>query len=267
MHIHLLRHAESIENAVSAARDAVPGYADLKVYVKTALQDATLAEQIRCGDWPTTEMKAIARQVRTVIDDHLCGIAEADYDLSPAGMMQAQAVGLRARSILANVDVVFYSPYLRARRTLAILSKYCPGVHRACQLADERLIEKRTGPVKKDYSSFFALHPAELLRAQSTGSDYWYEYAPPGGESSRQVIERVRSFVDDLFEQYQGAHVLIVAHRVSLLATVAIFEQKTARSDFLQLDTPEQGIDLAGFSTFMVQDRQIMQIRYNQRGD
>lgn len=264
MNIHLLRHAESVENAVSAVRDAVPGYADLKAYIKAALQDATVAEQIQRGVWPAPEMLAIARQVRQVLDARLSRIAEADYDLSPTGVQQARTVGRHVKEMLADVDVVLHSPYLRTRRTLELLAEGCLGVQRARRLADERLLEKRTGPVKKDYISFFTLYPDELVRAQAIGAEYYYDYAPPQGESSRQVIARVRPFVDDLFEHYQGVNLLIVAHRVVLLAIVAIFEQKTARADFLQLDSPAQGIDLAGFSTCRIQHRQIIRVRYNQ---
>ena len=263
MYISLLRHAESEENAVSVARDAVDGYAAMKIYVKAALRDETLDEQVLCGIWPSPDMIAVAKKVKHVIGSLLGERPVSKYELSTAGIRQAHQIGQGLQSELTELDVVFVSPYCRAMQTLAIVGEHCEAVRHARHLSNKRLTEKYTGAIKKDYVSFFVLNPWELVKAQQVGQNYHYAYQPPEGESSQQVIERIRPFVQELLHNYAEQHVLIVAHQVVLLAIVAVLEHKTSQEAFHELDTKPNQFSVGGFSSFHVQDDRIQRTQSN----
>lgn len=239
--IYLLRHAQSLGNVASLARDRVDGYASLKAYVQDAFKDADIERKIRTGAWPSPEMIRIAHATRAVIEKKTDDISDSDYDLSPAGDAQARKLGRDLHEHLAKIDVIFCSPYVRAVRTKDLLLETCPALRQAKHHIKHRLVEKSMGEIRRDFMSYFILKPSEFIRAKNAGH-YYYDYQPPEGESSRQVIARVNLFVEELLTGWQGQTILIVAHKVTIMAIMAIFEHKTARDQYLTIDTVENAI-------------------------
>ncbi len=180
-------------------------------------------------------------------------------------MAQASGIGKRLQKFLPKIDVVFSSPYLRTMRTRDLLIEECSALGHARQITDARLTEKRTGEVKKDYISYFILNPAEFLKVRAIGREFYYDYQPPGGESSQQVITRVKPFVNDLYSRYKGQNMFIIAHKVSIFALIATLEGKTSREHYLQLDTPQNQIANGGLTSYCWQnDGQLHRAKFNQ---
>lgn len=143
---------------------------------------------------------------------------DADVPLSPRGMTQADALGAWLRD--DPPDLVFSSPYRRARETAA----------RACAAAgwsiptrgDERVREKEFGALDRLTRWGIAERfPAEVEARRALGKFY---YRPPGGESWIDVILRVRSFVDSLRADFEDARVLVVTHQVVVLCLRYVIE-------------------------------------------
>ena len=118
-----------------------------------------------------------------------------DGELSAVGRDQARALGERRRD--DRLDVVFTSDLGRAVETADIAFSGSDLVRRE----DARLRECNYGDLNG--------HPvAEIDAIKPTRIDEPF----PGGESYRDVVERTRSFLGDLLNEFDGARVLVIAH-------------------------------------------------------
>jgi broad specificity phosphatase PhoE len=115
--------------------------------------------------------------------------------LSAAGREQARALGARRRN--DRLDAVFSSDLARAVETarIAFEGSEIP------LLLDWRLREC-------NYGQLNGKPVAELDPGKASRVDTPY----PGGESYRQVVDRVASFLDDLGRWFDGGRVLIISH-------------------------------------------------------
>ena len=115
--------------------------------------------------------------------------------LSAAGREQARALGARRRD--AGLDAVFSSDLARAVETarIAFDGSEIP------VFLDWRLREC-------NYGELNGKPVAELDPAKASRVDEPY----PGGESYRQVVERVGSFLADLERWFDGRRVLVISH-------------------------------------------------------
>ncbi len=115
--------------------------------------------------------------------------------LSAAGREQALALGARRRD--DGLDAVFSSDLARAVETARIAF----GGSEIPLLLDWRLREC-------NYGELNGKPVAELDPGKASRVDTPY----PGGESYRQVVDRVASFLDDLGRWFDGGRVLIISH-------------------------------------------------------
>ena len=116
-------------------------------------------------------------------------------ELSRAGRQQARALGGRRRN--DGLDAVFSSDLTRAVETarIAFDESEIP------LFLDWRLREC-------NYGELNGRPVAELDAAKATRVDEPY----PGGESYRQVVERVASMLADLEQWFDGGRVLFISH-------------------------------------------------------
>ena len=118
-----------------------------------------------------------------------------DGELSEAGRDQARALGERRRD--DGLAVVFTSDLGRAIETadIAFAGSDLP------RREDARLRECNYGELNgRPVAEIDAIKPARI--------DEPY----PGGESYRQVVERMRAFLADLVGELDGTRVLVIAH-------------------------------------------------------
>ena len=132
----------------------------------------------------------------TTIDNET-GIATGWLEgrLSERGRMQAAELGERRRD--DGLAAVFTSDLGRAIETaeIAFAGSELPVHH------DSRLRECNYGELSGT--------PAVDIEAERV---HRIDEPFPGGESYRQVVERTRSFLNDLFPEFEGSRALLIAH-------------------------------------------------------
>jgi broad specificity phosphatase PhoE len=135
-------------------------------------------------------------------EDNEAGVASGwrDPALSPKGRQQAADLGQRRRG--ERIDAVFCSDLKRAVETAEIAFRGVAPIRR-----DRRLREY-------DYGTMTGM-PTEVMRGERPAR----VYAPfPDGESLRDVVERVRGFLDYAARRCDGQRIVIIGHGATKLA-------------------------------------------------
>jgi broad specificity phosphatase PhoE len=167
----------------------------------------------------------------------LIDIAERDMDvtLSPQGEEQAAALGTWLGDLRADEQptTVLTSPYVRAVMT-AHIALDAAGLRDRTEVAiDERLREREFGVLDRlTKSGILERFPEEAERRGHVGKFY---HRPPGGESWCDVALRVRSVVDSITREPDGARILVVAHQVVILMFRYVLEKLT-EGEILSID-------------------------------
>ena len=154
---------------------------------------------------------------------------DADVSLSPLGHRQARALGLWLSTLASDQvpDVVYSSPYLRARQTAhAALAAMGHAGHPVPQVRwDHRLRDREMGVLELLTPAAIAdRFPREAQERRRVGD---LVYRPPGGESLLDVASRLRGFLRDLTEANDGNRVVVVAHDATALMLRGITEDLT----------------------------------------
>ncbi len=126
-----------------------------------------------------------------------------DADVSPAGEKQLELLGLRFRN--EHIDAIYTSPLKRARATAEAIAKY----HNMEPIAEPGLIEIDCGRMEN-------LLLTEVARLFPEGGLNW-DRSPelcefPGGETMREVYERVNAALDRIIAENPGRTVVVTTH-------------------------------------------------------
>jgi len=140
------------------------------------------------------------------IDLGIC-YGQIDIDVGSQFAEEAQ----RTLAWLPPVELIVTSPLLRARR----LADYLAEVRRCPLHSDARLMEKNFGAWEGRAWDDIAREDLDAWAAAVMG------YAPPGGESAQQLLERVQRFRQEL-AQLPQRDIAIVAHGGSIRALLAL---------------------------------------------
>jgi broad specificity phosphatase PhoE len=176
---------------------------------------------VRHGESLGNVAAAQARQTGAEVID--VPARDADVELSPTGVEQAEALG-RWLAELPEGDrpeAVWSSPFRRAHDT-ARTALEIAGLDLPVRL-DERLRDRdlgitdtlTTAGIRKRY-------PEEAERRDWHGKFY---YRPPGGESWADIALRVRSVLADLERQRRHRRVLVTCHDAVLLVFRYVCEE------------------------------------------
>jgi len=152
---------------------------------------------------PNTVTVEIIFETHSTSADNEAGIASGwrDVSLSPTGRGQAEELGERHRG--GRIDAIFPSDLGRAFETAEIAF---PGGSTPIY-PDRRLRES-------DYGTMTGAPAVEIECERQNRVESPF----PEGESFRDVVARVRSFLDDLARDWDGKRVVVIAHRATLLA-------------------------------------------------
>jgi broad specificity phosphatase PhoE len=135
-------------------------------------------------------------------EGRLCG--HTDVPLSDVGRRQARLLAQRLKPIV--VEVLYSSPLVRALETAGVVGQ---ALGRE-PVTDARLMEL-------SYGAWEGRTLAEIQRATPDVYRDWVtdpaRFAPPGGESGEQLIERVKPFLAEVAERHQSGNVVVVGHR------------------------------------------------------
>lgn len=145
-----------------------------------------------------------------------------DVDLSPNGINEAKQAGQSLKQI--KFDAVFTSTLKRAYNTASL----------AMQEAGQQLEFVRHDDLReRDYGDLTGLNKDET-RAKFGDEQVhiWrrsYDVPPPGGESLKDVVARVRPYFEENIKPLlqDGKNVLIAAHGNTLRAMLIILEENT----------------------------------------
>lgn len=147
-------------------------------------------------------MLSIVRHARTEANAGGRLQGSLDLPLDEVGLVQAAALP----SLVGGIDRLICSPLLRARQTASVFGIE-PDI-------DDRWREVNYGPFE---GHRIAELPQEMWLRWVSDIDY----APDGAETLRAMAERVAAALDDLAEEAQDSHVVVVTHATPVKAAMA----------------------------------------------
>ena len=141
---------------------------------------------------------------------------QIDVPLNENGMRQAGEIAQALRD--KDIGVIFSSDLLRARQTAESIAKAL-GVEVD---VDARLREIHQGEwqglliseIQERYQAEFIKRKKDPLAV-----------APPGGETARQVQERVLDFIEDISARYFQTNIAVVSHGFAIAIIIAHFKK------------------------------------------
>ena len=147
-----------------------------------------------------------------------------DVPLTEKGIEEANKACLLIKESKIKIDIIFSSILQRANKTaeLALKEKYFAHLWKDNQLT----MTKSQNLNERDYGDLVGLNKEET--SQKFGKDQvhiWrrsYDVSPPGGESLKNVVDRVGPYFEKFIQPYllSDKNVIIVAHGNSLRATM-----------------------------------------------
>ena len=143
-------------------------------------------------------------------------------DLTEKGLIEARVAGRMIKDHRIKFDVAFTSGLKRAQHTLDIILS---------ELNQSNVpITKDIALNERDYGELSGLNKDEARKKWGEAQVLiWrrsFDIAPPGGESLKDTLARVRPYYDAVVwpQITQGKNVMVVAHGNSLRAMIMILE-------------------------------------------
>ncbi|HEX5088710.1 MAG TPA: bifunctional RNase H/acid phosphatase [Nocardioides sp.] len=141
------------------------------------------------------------------------GLASANPGLSDEGRAQVRATADWLAPIAEGVEAVVSSPVRRTLESAEILAERFG-----------RTVDLEPGFAEMEFGSWDGLTLAEVAERDRAALEAWrgsLDVAPPGGESFRQVEERVLAGLDRLLARHAGKTVVVVSHVTPIKTMVA----------------------------------------------
>lgn len=146
------------------------------------------------------------------LNDIISG-AQSNPELSEAGIEKAAAIYPKLK--LDRIDQVYASPLKRAFQTAEILTN-----HEKDIITDKRLLEMNFGSWEgKHATPLYQKYPDAFDFVGLIGDNY-LKYAE-NAESYQDVIDRVRSFYDEIKVKHSDQTVMVVCHGFTIRAFMA----------------------------------------------
>ena len=181
--------------------------------------------------------RALALEVQ---EKFALNVSDAETPLLDKEAKRAEEVGIAPRKKYAEKipDVIFVSPYLRTKLTLAGLVRGWKELGELRVIEDERIREQEHGLalLYNDWRVFHSLHPEQGLLYKVEGP-YYYRY--PQGESVPDVRERNRSWITTVVRDFAEMRVLAVTHHLNILGVRAHLERWNAKH-FMEVDEKDK---------------------------
>jgi broad specificity phosphatase PhoE len=144
--------------------------------------------------------------------NHYLTIPDYALNLTPNGIEQARQAGNEIKEIIGSENLyVYLSPYVRTRQTYQHI-KESIGTNVVKTSEDPRIRELDWGHLR---------HPDEnedIIRARDSFSTFYYRI--PDGESGADVYDRVSTFLDTLYRDFNKKeypqNALIITHGLTL---------------------------------------------------
>ena len=223
-YIVLVRHLASIYNTLKARKLADPLYREfLEAFNE---------------DWEGPKAKYLAERIGFKFSLRM---SDADTPLEKSLAEQGKIVGQELKKLINIPDVIFVSPYLRTRETLTRMIGGWPELSQVETIYDERIREQSHGLVTiyNDWKLFAVLHPDQKILRDQEGP-YWYQF--PQGESTPEVRDRNRLWIQMVIREFAGKKVLVITHHLNILAILANLLRWDTR-EFIRRDEEEKPVN------------------------
>ena len=207
----------------------------------------------------------LARDAADASGLELIDIAERDVDvpLSDLGRTQSAALGRWFAALPADTrpNILFTSPYLRARQTSDCIRDAGGVLTEDPSIVDERLREKEFGILDRLTRRGIERRFPDQAEARARVGKFYHR--PPGGESWADVILRLRTFADTMSLHYSepGSRVLVVAHQVIVLCLRYLIEEMD-EATILAIDA-DGDVANCGVTEYVLEDDRLHLARYN----
>ena len=141
------------------------------------------------------------------------GLKSSNPGLSDEGRDQIRTTAAWLAPIAAGIDVVVASPVRRTLESAEILAEVLG-----------KKVDVEPGFAEMEFGAWDGLTLAEVSERDKAGLDAWLgsmDTAPPGGDSFRDVQERVLAGLDRILESHAGKTVVVVSHVTPIKVLVA----------------------------------------------
>ena len=143
---------------------------------------------------------------------HYLTIPDYALNLTLNGMEQARKAGNEIREIIGSEELyVYLSPYIRTRQTFQCIK----------ESVENNVVKTVEDPRIRELDWGHLRHPDEnedIIRARDNFSTFYYRI--PDGESGADVYDRVSTFLDTLFRDFNKKeypqNALIITHGLTL---------------------------------------------------
>ncbi len=146
--------------------------------------------------------------IRHTRPDIASGICYGQLDVALTGSFETEADAVL--NYLPSLDLIITSPLLRTRKLAEHLAQHCE------IRVDTRLIEKHFGIWEGR-----AWNDIARCEIDAWAADIMC-YAPQGGESAQQVMQRVQAFIHDAWRLPPQQHIAVIAHGGTIRAILAL---------------------------------------------
>lgn len=160
------------------------------------------------------------------VNHHLVGGRSNHFPLTERGRQQAHALGKRFHAEDIQFDKVHASIALRAQETAQISTSYLSFPSKEIILSD-RIVEisqgEWEGQVRKEVYN-------EEMRKKLLADNY--NFKAPGGESQKEVEERMAAYMDEIIESWDGE----TSQRIGIYShgfAIKSYIRKVMGSDYL----------------------------------
>jgi 2,3-bisphosphoglycerate-dependent phosphoglycerate mutase len=141
-----------------------------------------------------------------------------------------QAMSLAKELADKKIDTAYISPLKRTKQTLKHILIYHNNVK---IITDKRIVERDYGKLSRKSKVKYRKENPDLYPVYHRS----YDIPPPGGESMKEVENRVLSFIKDVIKDMkeENHNVLIIAHSNSVRPIIRYFEKLTV-DQMMQLE-------------------------------
>ena len=192
------------------------------------------------------------------------GVPDHKIEITSTGWEQSRRTGLAIREKFGTFDYIYTSGYVRTEQTLeGILEAYTPEERASTQIRRNIFLRER------DPGHTYNMTEEEANLYFPYLKEYWETFGgflatPPGGESLAKMMERVRLFLNMIFERRAGQKVLIIPHGGTIRCIRATLEHwdydratswpsgespKNCGVTTYDFDSRRQRLELSGYNT------------------
>jgi broad specificity phosphatase PhoE len=126
---------------------------------------------------------------------------DCDIELTPKGEAQAKSLAEEIQKLNLSPVRIFYSPYLRARKTAGIVVDLLPLETILLFCENPLLVERNWGELRD-----------RVMVRQHINGDFGFFNRPNRGESFFDLYQRVIMFRESVLKKYKSEDILIFTH-------------------------------------------------------